>query len=256
VIAVVLAALAALLTSMYVTNYKRQVRQGEDLEKVYVASQDITAGTTGAEAAKLMKVEEVAKRSLVPGAISDPTQVGNLVVAQTVYAGEQVSTRRFSEASQRGIHGQLKGNARAVQIQGTVNQMLVGTLRPGDKIDVVASFKYKLGGDTYEATRIILRDIEVLKVSGGAAPGSKLTSGLQDRFQVILKLTDAQENKLQFATSFADDDSGDESWTLQLRPPLDDSDSPESVETLGSILRNGLSKSQVARLFGTGNYGG
>ena len=48
VIAVVLAALAALMTSYYVTNYKRHVQQGEDHVKVYVASQDIPAGTAGA----------------------------------------------------------------------------------------------------------------------------------------------------------------------------------------------------------------
>ena len=55
VIAVVLAALAALMTSYYVTNYKRHVQQGEDHVKVYVASQDIPAGTAGADAMHMLK---------------------------------------------------------------------------------------------------------------------------------------------------------------------------------------------------------
>lgn len=259
VIAVVLAAMAALLTSFYVTNYKKQVQQGEELEKVWVASSDIPAGTTGDEAARLLTSKQVATRSVVPGAISDPSEIQEKISSQPVYAGEQVTVRRFSSVNQQGVAGKLKGNLRAVQIQGTANQMLAGTLKPGDHVDVVGSFKYKLTGQSgtgeeYEATRIVLRDIEVLRSSGGPAPGSKLASGLQDRFSVMLALTDAQENKLQFTQTFADDDTGEEPWTLQLRPIVDDSDSPESIETLQSILRDGLSKSQVGRLFG--KYGG
>jgi Flp pilus assembly protein CpaB len=258
VIAVVLAAMAALLTSFYVTNYKKQVQQGEELEKVWVASQDIPAGTTGEDAARLLTSKQVATRSVVPGAISDPKEIQEEISSQPVFAGEQVTVRRFSSVNQQGVHGKLKGNLRAVQIQGTSQQMLAGTLRVGDHVDVVGSFKYKLtgtgSGEEFEATRIVLRDIEVLRASGGPAPGAKLASGLQDRFAVMLALTDAQENKLQFTQTFADDDTGEEPWTLQLRPVVDDSDSPESIETLASILRDGLSKSQVGRLFG--KYGG
>ena len=44
-IAVALAALAAILTSVYVVNYKRHVQNGEDKVPVYVAAKDIPAGT-------------------------------------------------------------------------------------------------------------------------------------------------------------------------------------------------------------------
>lgn len=258
VIAVVLAAMAALLTSFYVTNYKKQVQQGEELAQVWVASQDIPAGTVGAEAAKLLSPKQVATRSVVPGAISDPAEIETKIASQPVFSGEQVTVRRFSDVNQQGVHGKLKGNLRAVQIQGTAQQILAGTLRTGDHVDLVASFKYKVAGEgsnetseEFEATRIVLRDIEVLRASGGPAAGSKLSTGLQDRYAVLLGLTDAQENKLQFTMTFAD---GNEAWTLQLRPLVEDSDSPESVETLTSVLRDGLSKAQVGRLFG--KYGG
>lgn len=262
VIAVVLAALAALLTSFYVTNYKKQVQQGEELEQVWVASEDIPAGTTGADAAKMLTSKQVATRTVVPGAISDPAEIQEKIAAQPVYAGEQVTVRRFNDVKQTGPRASLTGNVRAVQIQGSANQVLAGTLKAGDHVDVVASFGYSVAtrdsegnsndGD-FEATRTVLRDIEVLRVSGGPAPGAKLSSGLQDKYAVMLALTDAQENKLQFAMTFADDETGDEPWTLQLRPVVDDRDSPESIETLYSVLRDGLSKSQIGRLFG--NYG-
>ena len=61
VIAVVLAALAALMTSYYVTNYKRHVQQGEKHVQVYVASQDIPAGTAGTDAVGMLKKKTVTK---------------------------------------------------------------------------------------------------------------------------------------------------------------------------------------------------
>ena len=50
-IAVALAAVAALLTSFYVTSYKRHVQRSEDHVTVLVAKQDIPEGTPGADAA-------------------------------------------------------------------------------------------------------------------------------------------------------------------------------------------------------------
>ncbi|MDQ3822736.1 MAG: Flp pilus assembly protein CpaB [Actinomycetota bacterium] len=258
VIAVVLAAMAALLTSFYVTNYKKSVQQGEELEQVWVAKTDIPAGTRGDEAVKLLTSKSVASRTVVPGAISDPKEIVEKVASQPVFAGEQVTVRRFTTVSQQGIYGKLKGNLRAVQVTGTPQQLLAGTLRAGDHVDVVASFQYKTdppGSDDkeskeYDATRVVLRDVEVLAVSAGSTASTKLASNVAGGNAILLALTDAQENKLQFTLSFADSQAGD-AWALALRPPVEDSDSPESVETLSSVLRDGLSRSQIGRLFGT-----
>ena len=43
-VAVGLALVAALLTTFYVANYKRHVRQSESTVKVYVAKRDVPAG--------------------------------------------------------------------------------------------------------------------------------------------------------------------------------------------------------------------
>src|ERR1700748_2606727 len=89
-LAIALALIAALLTTFYVSNYKRNVQQSEANVRVYVARHDIPAGTTGAAAAKQLEQREVAKRTVVPGAISNPSQISSLVVTDPVYAGEQV----------------------------------------------------------------------------------------------------------------------------------------------------------------------
>src|SRR5262245_52853377 len=97
VLAVGLAALAALLTSFYVANYKKTVQQDEASVTVYVAANQIDAGTTGADVLSqgLLHPQKVARRTVVPGAISEPSQVEDLVATETVYPGEQVSVNRF-----------------------------------------------------------------------------------------------------------------------------------------------------------------
>src|ERR687888_1494411 len=146
VIAVVLAALAALMTSYYVTNYKRHVQQGEDHVKVYVASQDIPAGTAGADAMHMLTRKTVTKSGVAPGAISSPKEIKSKIASQRVYAGEQVTVNRFASIAQSGIQGSLKGTLRAYQIAGTANQILAGILKTGDHVDVVANFHYKIAG--------------------------------------------------------------------------------------------------------------
>src|SRR2546430_785954 len=95
-IAVALAAVAALLTSFYVTSYKRHVQRSEDHVTVLVAKHDIPQGTTGADAAGMLSRVDVPRHSVVPVAISNSDQIANLVATQDTLQGEQVTTRRFS----------------------------------------------------------------------------------------------------------------------------------------------------------------
>ncbi len=71
-IAVALAALAAILTSVYVVNYKRHVQNGEGKVTVLVAARDIPAGTSGADVVdqKMLKEQTVPRKAVVAGAIS------------------------------------------------------------------------------------------------------------------------------------------------------------------------------------------
>ena len=66
-IAIVLAVVAALLTTFYVTNYKRSVQHSEGNVPVYVATHDIEIGTSGADVAQGggLRVEQVPRRSVV-----------------------------------------------------------------------------------------------------------------------------------------------------------------------------------------------
>lgn len=232
VIAVVLAAFAALLTMMYVTSYEKRVQNGEEDVSVLVATSDIPAGTSGAAA--LARVEErmVAQRNVAPGAVSDKSQLEEFVVSQPIYAGEQVSRQRFSSATEIGVRSSLTGNMRAVAVAGNGTQLLADTLRNGDRVDLVASLKFSDDKES-SATRVVLRDIEVLK--SAASTGAKRLDNAagQDDLSVLLAVSDTQVQKLFHVTHHGE-------WTLQLRPVVDAVDSPESLETNSTILRDGL----------------
>jgi Flp pilus assembly protein CpaB len=239
-IAIALALVAALLTSFYVANYQRNVRTDEANVPVFVAKKDIPAGTSGSDIARkgMLVKSEVARRSVVPGSISNPTQLDSLVTTQPIYAGEQVSTRRFATPSERGIAAQLKGTMRAFQLPGDQHQLLAGTLRAGDHVDVIASFKIDPDHEIF-ATRIVLRDIEVMKAPAAFGTSQKITEQTTD-VSVLLAVTDTQVQKLFHV-------SAHDGWSLALRPPIKANDSPETITTGAEMLRDGLRGSQLEK---------
>lgn len=226
-IAVVLAVLAALLTIFYVTNYKKSVQQGEDLVPVWVAGRDIPVGTSGSEVGgrNLLRNVEVAKRSVVPGAISKPDQIDELVATEKIYEGEQITLNRFRPLGEQGIKAQLKGRLRAFDLSGSEHQLLLGTLDEGDHVDFLGSLE--VAGNPI--TKVVLRDLLVLKAPSAGKVESKLGSGPDEGFSAILALTDAQAQKLFHVATHGD-------WSLQLRPVTDAADSRNTFDTSATVM--------------------
>ena len=236
-IAVGLAVAAALLTVFYVSNYKSSVQSEGETINVFVASQDIPVGTLGSQviSEKMLSVQEVPRKAIVAGTISKPEELAGLIATQPVYIGEQVTARRFGPIAQAGVRTQLKGTYRAMQIQGNTHQLLAGTLKPGDHVDVVASVKFPTEDSAKHFTKIVLRDVLVLETSGETdASASVIDPNGGDGF-VLLRVTDAQAQRLYFVCANND-------WWLALRPGLNGRNSSESVDDAISILRAGLSQ--------------
>jgi Flp pilus assembly protein CpaB len=239
-IAVALAALAAILTSVYVVNYKRHVQHGEGKVTVLVAARDIPAGTSGADVIdkKMLKEQTVPRKSRIPGAISSPDLLSQYVATQDIYEGEQVSTRRFAPPQEQGIRAQIKGTQRAYQLEGDSNQLLAGTIKAGDHVDVVGTWGIKNpNGDEAIVSRVILRNLLVMTAPEGTSGGAKVTDPASGGETVQLRVTDAQSQKLIWIEkNSADNGAG---WHLELRPPTNSLDSSNTFQDSRSMLADG-----------------
>jgi len=237
-VAVGLALVAALLTTFYVSNYKRHVQQSEATVKVFVAKRDIPLGMPGTDlvAHGWLTTADVAQRTVVPGAITNPQQIVSLISSQNIYAGEQVTVRRFANRTELGVRSQLHGTFRAVSVPGNSDQLLAGTLRDGDHVDLVAVLK---AGD---AARVVVRNLLVLHAPiVGASSKVDATANLS----ALLSVSDKkQEQKVVWTTTNA------MRWTFALRPVAKAIDSKEEVETDKTVLLDGLPASELGKLAG------
>src|SRR5205814_8329350 len=157
-----------------------------------------------------VKKETVPRKAVVAGAISSPDQLSQYIATQDVFEGEQVSTRRFSPPKEQGIRAQIKGTQRAYQLEGDPNQLLAGTLKAGDHVDVVGTWGIKNpssngnnGGDAV-VSRVVLRDLLVLTPPHTAASSAAVTASQQSAF-VPPRATDAETQKLIWIQKHSED---------------------------------------------------
>jgi Flp pilus assembly protein CpaB len=237
-----LALLAVLLTTFYVTNYKHHVQNAEAQVSVLVAAKDIPVDTQGSElvSGTWLTKQSVPRRQVVPGAISSPAQLRNLIATEPIFAGEQVTTRRFGTPAERGVRAQIKGTQRAVEFDGDAHQLLAGTLRAGDHVDVVGAWEIQtpngtLGGtgtNDVRVARVFIRDALVL--AAPAAPGKSAGIGATGGFSAQLRLTDGESQRLEWVFAHG------KNWRLEIRPAAQSANGPHSHDDGNTLLKDGV----------------
>jgi Flp pilus assembly protein CpaB len=225
-IALALGAVAAAIAAMYASRPASSHTGGKTTARVLVAKGDIAIGTTADRIATggLMATRVVSRADVAPGAITDPAQLTGLVATEPTFAGEQVSLRRFGSAGAEGERAGLKGDLRIAQLPGDANQLLAGTLRDGDRVDVVASLRSPESGENHYST-VVLRNLLVISA---AADAGDTSLGDKPAQSVRLQLTDPQEQKLFWVEKNAD-------WTLVLRPAVDPIDVPSGMVSSSTL---------------------
>jgi len=228
---VALAVLAAVLVGVYIISYRNKVNEGAGLVNVLVAARDIPAGTAGSSVASggYLKTESVPKRTLVNGSLASAAPLTSKVAADPIYQGEQITVRQFKPIAQGGIFAKFSGTQRAVAVLGTPSQMLAGTLKDGDRVDVVATVRYHTT-PARATTRVVLKNLLVL-----AAPdaGKAKSMRTDETIPATIVMTDRQAQTMGWAMKMS-------TWFLALRPTTRPRDNKPSLETLHSILGRGL----------------
>ncbi|MFL5967606.1 MAG: Flp pilus assembly protein CpaB [Gaiellaceae bacterium] len=228
-----LATLAAVLVGIYVTSYRHRVSHGAGLVSVLVASRDISAGTAGSAVASggYLKEQMVPRRAVVPGSIVSSATLTSLVASGEVYKGEQITLRQFAPIAQGGVFAKFSGNQRAISVAGDDNQLLAGTISDGDRVDVVATVRYKSGDADRASSRVVLRNLLVLRAPDAPKGAGLGVSGTGNH--VTLVVADQQAQTIGWALKNA-------SWFLALRPTSHPRNGRAGLETLHSFLGRGL----------------
>lgn len=212
VIAFAFAALAVMLTIVYVTGRKVEEKRAATDVTIYVAKKDIAPGTTGATIAskRYLRAVTVPQEAAVTGAIERPGQLAQLVTKDYVFAGEQVTAKRFTSLQEQGLRGAVKGQYRVISLAGDRNQLLVGALERGDRVDVLGSWS-RPEGSAHHVAAVVLRDLRVLGTSETDGEGEVGKSS--EEFSARLAVTSEQAQRLFWLMRNGH-------WTLQLRPAI------------------------------------
>jgi Flp pilus assembly protein CpaB len=231
IVPMALAVLAAVLVGIYIVSYRNSVTEGAGLVKVLVASRDIPAGTEGSSIASggYLKTQSVPKRALVDGSVVSSAPLASMVVADPIYKGEQITLRQFKPLAQGGIFAKFTGEQRAVAVLGKPHQVLAGTLKDGDRVDVVATVKYRSPMNR-ATSRVVLQNLLVLE-----APDAEKAESMRadEDIAAMLVMTDRQSQTMAWVSKMS-------TWFLALRPTTAPSNSKPSLETLHTLLERGL----------------
>jgi Flp pilus assembly protein CpaB len=226
-IAATAAALAGVVLLAFISQYKHRV-QGSTVEhSVLVADRLIPKGTSGTVVvgSGLFKPTAVQGENVEAGALSSATALRGTVATRDIYPGQQITAADFASGADP-IRGELRGDQRAITIALDSAHGLVGQVRAGDAVDVLAGFNAAsaTSGRGRPQLRTLIQDVRVLK-----APDGDAKANANDTKDLTVRVTADQAAQLAFAA-----DNG-KVWFV-LRPPVGAKDARPSSVTLDSLL--------------------
>ena len=160
--------LGAVLIAVSLAGGRVVLEEGRAVTGVWVAARDLAAGTR-LDASNL-RVEHVRfSPRLADSYLRSTHDLSSQVLTRPLAAGELVSAEWVAPSDQTG--------SRAVTVPVDPEHSVGGTIRPGDVVDVLATFD---AGDHRARTVTLLRNAEVIDVvsAGGLVMSEKAVVGL------------------------------------------------------------------------------
>jgi pilus assembly protein CpaB len=231
---VALGALAAFLAAgvflLYLKRYRASINDARQPMPVLVAKSVIEKGTPGdvIGAEEMFQPSTTPKSELKEGAISDPSLLRGKIATDDVFPGEQLTAAAFAAAPANAAVTRLTEYERGIAIPLDAAHGLMGQVRTGDRVDVLAGFNKEEGGLGSPFLRVLVQDVLVLEApeqAQAAAPGAANNA----KKSVVLRMTDEEAARTAFAV-----DNG-EVWVL-LRPKAGVQEHRPSLVTLETML--------------------
>lgn len=222
-----IAVVAGLLLVAFLSQYRDSVRGGAAPATALVAGSMIPKGTSGAAVIdqELFKPSALAEDQLVEGAVTDTAALAGKVATRDIYPGQQIAAADFTRKADP-VRGQLTGDQRAIAIPLDGAHGLIGEIRAGDRVDVLAGFNQRSGGTGSPVLKTLLQDVLVLSVPADA---ERVASRSNRTANLTVRVSDRAAAQLAFAA-----DNG-KVWFV-MRPPAGASQQrPSTVELQGLL---------------------
>jgi Flp pilus assembly protein CpaB len=190
------AAFGALLLLMYLAQYRNSVDESGEPITVLIAKSLIEKGTPGdiVGIKGLFQTTDAPRDQLQDGAITDPSALRGRLATNDVYPGEQLTTGDFSASASGALGTQIAGNQRAISVPVDAAHGMVGQLRTGDRIDVLAGFNVTTGaGGGRPVVKVLTQNVLVLE-----AP-KRAVAGAVNAANVVLRTTYAEAAEIAWA---------------------------------------------------------
>jgi Flp pilus assembly protein CpaB len=230
IVAAATAVLAGVVLLAFITQYRNSVKSGNATVSVLVANRLIPKGTSGdlVVSGQLFRPATTSEDQAKVGFVTDASALSGKIATRDIYPGQQITAADFL-ANADPVRGQIKGNQRAIAIPIDAAHGLLGQVRTGDHVDVLAGFNATNGntGQGRAILRTILQDILVLQ--SGSASTSGPAGGGASNTSLLVRVTDKQASQLAFAS-----DNG-KIWFV-LRPTLGAKQSAPSTVDIDSEL--------------------
>jgi pilus assembly protein CpaB len=187
--AVLLAVLGIAALFAYAKGADDRAFEGTERTTVLRVTQEVATKTPASELSASVESVELPRAAVVPGAVTDLSEVEGLVTRGVLVPGDQLTTAKFAQADDvKGDTAVPKGMQElSFMLEG--QRIVGGALAPGDTVGVMASYD----GRTRDAVNGVL----VLKVEAGLGDGQ---SAAGSTVTVAVRTLDAEKivNAMEF----------------------------------------------------------
>jgi pilus assembly protein CpaB len=187
--AVLLAVLGFAALFAYAKGADDRAFEGTERTTVLRVTQEVATKTPASELAQSVESVDLPKAAVVPGAVTDLSELDGLVTRGVLVPGDQLTTAKFAQVDDvKGDTAVPKGMQElSVLLEG--QRIVGGALAPGDKVGVLGSFEGR--------TNMSIDGVLVLKVDAGVGDGESAAGAT---VTVAVKTRDATKivNAMEF----------------------------------------------------------
>jgi Flp pilus assembly protein CpaB len=237
-VAGLVAVLAGAMLLFFLSQYRQRVADSDNTVKVLVAKGLIEKGSPGDVIADkgLFQTSSIKQGQRNDGAITDPASLKGKVAATDIYPGQQLTSSEFTGTT-NALVNKISDYDRAISIPLDAAHGMVGDVKVGDHVDVLAGFNTEAGlSQNRPVLKAIMQNALVLK----APDKPKGSAGSNSTQNVVVRAPDEKSWDIAFSSEFG------KVWIV-LRPKAGAEQTKPSIVTLDKVLL-GIRPIQVDRL--------